>query len=106
MQSRPDIPEAYFVLPRSRLIILLKKILRKELSRVSDEKMLEKLLSTKEAQKLFHPPVTAATLRNWEKKALIKSYKINGQKYYKYSELLSSFKTLKKYQINNSFTNK
>lgn len=53
------------------------------------------LLDRKEARKLFN--VSNVTLASWEKKGIIKSYKIATRIRYKKTELMQTFETQRKY---------
>lgn len=58
----------------------------------------EKLLSPSETCKLFEPNISKVTLNKWEKGGRIKAYRLGGRVYFRYSEIMDSLKTLKKYQ--------
>lgn len=58
----------------------------------------ESLLSTAEVSKLFK--VSQVTVSNWVSKGLLTRYSIGGRNRFKYSEVMDSMKTLKKYKIN------
>jgi hypothetical protein len=75
----------------------LRAIVREEVKRQAIDDLQEKLLSPKEVCKLFQPAIGITTLNNWEKQGLVNKYTIGNLTWYKYSEILESLKTLKKY---------
>lgn len=62
------------------------------------QQLQEKLLSSKEVAKLFN--VTTVTISSWIGKGLLITHSKGGRNYFKYSEVMDSMKTLKKYKIN------
>ena len=60
------------------------------------EKEEDKLLTTQEVAKLFS--VTNVTISSWISKGLLTPCSMGGRNYFKYSEVLESMKTLKKYK--------
>ena len=57
----------------------------------------EKLLSPSEVCKLFDPNISKVTLANWTTQGRLKKYSLGGRVFYKYSEVMESLKTIKKY---------
>lgn len=67
-----------------------------EANRIDEEKKLqEKLLTAKDVAKLFG--VSTVTISNWVSKGLLTKYSIGGRTKFKYSEVMQSLKTIKKY---------
>ena len=67
-----------------------------EANRINDEKKLqEKLLTAKEVAQLFG--VSTVTISNWVGKGLLRKYSIGGRTKFKYSEVMQSLKTIRKY---------
>jgi hypothetical protein len=56
----------------------------------------EKLCPPNETCKILN--VSKVTLNKWDKEGRIKSLRIGSRVYYKYSEIMSSLQTLKRYQ--------
>ena len=82
----------------SRFEAKLQQIIKNELSRIEDDKALDRLLSPKETTKLFNPTISKVTLHNWTEQGKLKKHKIGKNVYYKYSEVMDSLVHLKKYQ--------
>ena len=57
----------------------------------------EKLLTTQEVAKLFG--VTTVTISSWITKGYLSPSKIGGRNRFKYSDVMESMKTLKKYKV-------
>ena len=55
----------------------------------------EKLLTAKEVAQLFS--VSTVTISSWVSKGLLTKYTIGGRNKFKYSEVMDSLKTLKRY---------
>jgi len=64
----------------------------------ASEKPLEKLLSPEETCKLFQPSISKVTLWNWTNEGKLQKHQIGGKVFYKYSEVMESITTLKKYK--------
>ena len=77
-------------------------IITDAISKVLQEKQKEEckdlLLSGAEACKLFQPAISKVTLSQWVKQGLIPDHRIGGRVYYKYTEIMDSLTTLKKYK--------
>jgi hypothetical protein len=80
-----------------QLIELLRPMIRDEVRRVFSEQE-EKLISPKEACKLFKPAITKATLTSWTEKGWLQEHRIGGRVYYLQSEILASTLKLGKYR--------
>ena len=59
------------------------------------EQLQEKLLTAKEVAQLFS--VSVVTISSWVSKGLLTKYSIGGRTKFKYSEVMKSLKTIKKY---------
>ncbi len=81
-----------------QLASTIEGIVQKALREKQREDLQEKLLSPKETCLLFSPSISLVTLDSWAEKSLLKKYYIGGRTYYKYSEVIESAKTLKKYR--------
>ena len=67
-----------------------------EATRINEEKKIqEKLLTAKEVAQLFS--VSTVTISSWVSKGLLTKYSIGGRTKFKYTEVMDSLKTLKKY---------
>ena len=67
-----------------------------EANRIDKEKKLqEKLLTAKEVAQLFS--VSTVTISSWVSKGLLTKYSIGGRNKFKYSEVMDSLKTVKRY---------
>ena len=82
----------------SRLESKLQVIIQNELAKIEKNNSLDKLLSPKETIKLFNPTISKVTLHNWTEQGKLKKYRIGGNVYYKYSEIMDAMNYLKKYQ--------
>lgn len=84
--------------PLQTLYSEIKDIIRAELLAQRKEEVKDLLLSGAEACKLFQPGISKVTLTSWCDQGLIPSHRIGGRVYYKYSEIMDSLTTLKKYK--------
>jgi len=73
----------------------IREIIRSEIKTVVKGDLAEKLLSQNEAAQFLG--ITTMTLWKWENDGRIKFHRIGKKKFYKYSELLASLETCKKY---------
>ncbi len=62
------------------------------------KELFEKLLSPEKTCNLFDPKISKVTLHKWTKEGRLQEYRIGGRIYYKYSEVINSLHTLKKYK--------
>jgi hypothetical protein len=76
----------------------IRTVVKEELLAERTRELNEKLLSPKETCEMFHPKITTATLKNWTDDGLIQDHWLGGRKFYKYSEILKSLVTLKRYK--------
>lgn len=74
------------------------EIINQELKAHAKEQQKDLLLSGAEACKLFQPAISKVTLSHWVKQKLILDHRIGGRVYYKYTEIMDSLTTLKKYK--------
>ena len=58
----------------------------------------ERLLSPEKTRKLFDPAVSLTTLNTWASEGILNKHHIGGRTYSKYSEIIESAKTVKKYK--------
>lgn len=85
-------------IPLSQIFEGLRAIVREEIKAEKESELQEKLLSPSEVCKLFQPNISKVTLSAWTDQGLLIKHSIGGRVYYKYSELVNSLKTLKKYK--------
>jgi hypothetical protein len=85
------------VVPISEFIPLFKGLIRDEVRAKYSDELQEKLLSPKEVCNLFQPKISLPTLASWTEKGLLTKYAMDGRTWYKYSEVLSALKSLKRY---------
>jgi hypothetical protein len=93
--------EANILLSPINVDVLLDKLTSRfaeiiELKQKSE--LAEKLLSPAETCKLFQPNISKVTLHKWTKDGRLQEHRIGSRVFYKYSEVLASLQTLKKYQ--------
>lgn len=84
-------------IPLDQLKGILSSIVRDEIRAKDQQDLQEKLLSPEEACKLFVPAISIATLNNYAKEGLVKKHYLGRLTFYKYSELIGSLKSIKKY---------
>jgi hypothetical protein len=60
----------------------------------------ERLLSPSETCNLFQPKISKTTLASWTKQGLLQEHRYGGRVYYRYGEVLTAAKTLKRYARN------
>lgn len=85
-------------IPLEQLTGLLSTIVREEIRTKIEEDLQEKFLSPAEVCALFQPKISIATLNNWSNQGLVQKHYLGKLTFYKYSEILKSLQTLKKYQ--------
>ena len=85
-------------IPVNEILEGLRQIVREEIKSEKQAGLQEKLLSPSETCKLFQPNISKVTLANWSEQGLLKKHSLGGRIFYKYSEILESLKTLKKYK--------
>lgn len=84
--------------PLDTLLQSFREIIREEIKSEQTNNLDRKLLSPAEACNIFQPKISKVTLSSWTRQGLIQEHRIGGRVYYKYSELIESLKTLKKYK--------
>ena len=87
-------------IPLDLLKSTISEIIREELVTKDQRDLQEKLLSPKDVCQLFQPSISKVTLEKWSKAGKLKKHTIGGRVYYRYSELIDSLQTLKKYNRN------
>lgn len=81
---------------RDLLRELLPPIVRKEIQEKEKEEIADRLTSPSETCRLFK--ISKPTLNKWTRNGWLKDHRIGNRVYYKYSEIMSSLQTLKKYK--------
>lgn len=61
----------------------------------------DKLVSPKEACKLFSPKISLTTLRKWTKDEYLKEHRVGGRVFYKYGEIMNRPTDLNKHKTQN-----
>jgi hypothetical protein len=85
-------------IPLDTLKSEMRQLFRQEFAVQSKADLQEKFLSPQETANLFHPKISKVTLWKWTKDGHISSHRIGGRVFYKYSEVMESVQTLKKYR--------
>lgn len=85
-------------IPIDALRLEISTAVRNELAASKKQDLEERMLSPAETCKLFQPAISKVTLHNWTKEGRLRDYRIGGRVFYKYSEVISSLTTLKKYK--------
>jgi hypothetical protein len=85
-------------IPVSELIVGVAQKVMELLSAKQEEELQEKMLSPADTCKLFQPAISKPTLSKWAKAGKLQEYRMDGRVFYKYSEVLQSLQTLKKYK--------
>ena len=94
--SFPPHPVNVSFIPVNEAAALLRNIVREELRNKRQEELQEKMLSPAETCEMFD--ITKVTLNDWSAKGLLTKHYLGRRVYYKYSEVMDSLKTLKKYK--------
>lgn len=98
-----ELPQnAVVFVPLDQLTMAIDDIVQKALREKREEDLQEKLLSPEETCKLFVPSISIATLNNYAKDGLVKKHYLGRLTFYKYSEVMASLKTIKKYSRSHS----
>lgn len=82
--------------PLEKLLQSFREIIRQEIAAEQSSQQQEKLLSTDEVCKLLS--VSTVTIFSWVSKGKLKKYTIGGRNRFKYSEIMESLTSLKKYK--------
>ena len=83
-------------IPLDSLMQSLRQVIKEEIKADLKDQLQEKLLNVSEVAKLFK--VSSVTIASWVDRGLLIKYCIGGRNYFKYSEIIESLKTLKKYK--------
>lgn len=89
-----------YPIPLDQITGIFQNIIREELKTHQRLEIQEKLLSPKETCNLFNPRISLVTLASWTNKGLLTKHYIGGRTYYRYSEIMASIKSFKKYTLN------
>jgi len=79
------------------LASLLPSMVNQGIKEFKEAELTEKLLSPEQTCKLFTPAISKPTLESYTEKGYFKKYYLEGRTWFKYSEVMSALKTLKKY---------
>lgn len=90
----------FSTIPLESLTATISQIVRSELANSQNTVLQEKLLSPSETCRLFQPNISKVTLSAWTKQGRLKERRIGGRVYYKYSEVMDSLTSLKRYKRN------
>ncbi len=85
--------------PLDTLLQSFREIVKEEIKAQQLNDLQEKLLSPKEVCNLFEPKISLPTLARWTDDNLLIRYDLGSKVFYKYSEVLSALKTLKRYKV-------
>lgn len=85
-------------IPLETLKSELQQIVRAEMISTKKSDLEEKLLSPAEVCKLPQPSISRVTLDKWTKDGKLKEHRIGARIYYKYSDVMESLQTIKKYR--------
>ncbi len=85
--------------PLDSLLQSFREVVKEEIKAQQLADLQEKLLSPKEVCNLFNPKISLPTLARWSDQELLTRYDLGGKVLYKYSEVMGSLKTLKKYSV-------
>lgn len=80
------------------MLLSLRQIVQEEIQQSKQKELEEKLLSPKAACQLFQPAISRQTLDSLAKSGTLTKYQLGGKILFKYSELMQSLKTFKRYQ--------
>ena len=85
-------------MPISEIVEALRLVVREEIRTKLTEELVEKFLSPSEACRLFQPAISKVTLESWSRHGILKKYYFGNRVYYKYSEIIESATSVKKYK--------
>ena len=85
-------------IPLDQLLTTITEKVIVAIRKQQQEDQQEKLLNTTEVCELFR--VTPVTINAWIKQGKLKVYPKGGRNFFKYSEIMESLTTLKKYKVN------
>jgi hypothetical protein len=95
-------PVIFFPIPIDQLKAIIQEVVRNEIRSHQVEEVQERMMSSKETCKLFYPAISAMTLYTWTKKGYLQKHLIGGRIFYKYSEVISAMKQIKRYRGRNN----
>lgn len=82
------------------LLQAIRDIVKEEIKAQQLLELQERLFSPKETCELFRPKISLPTLVRWSHQEILPRHDLGGRVWYKYSDILNSLKTLKKYNVN------
>lgn len=85
-------------IPLETLLQSFREVVKEEIKAQQLADLKETFLSPKEVCNLFKPKISLPTLARWSDQEIIKRYDLGGKVLYKYSEVIESLKTIKKYK--------
>ena len=85
-------------IPLAELLAKFQEIVEAAINAKHQKDIGEKLISPKEACKIFQPSISRVTLDAWTASEKLIRYDIGGRVYYRYSEIIEAAKTLKRYK--------
>jgi hypothetical protein len=85
-------------IPLSDIIAQVRQVVKEEISASQQKLLEEKLLSPKEACKLFVPAISRQTLDSISKSGILQKHYLGGKVFFKYSEIMQALKTFKRYE--------
>lgn len=85
-------------IPLDKLAGLFRDIVRTEIDAKHQSDLQEKLLSPSEVCQMFQPAISRVTLNSWTKLGYMQEHRIGGRVYYKYSDVIESVKTIRRYK--------
>jgi len=93
--------DQYIMIPASDFVSQISEIVATKvseaISQINQKNEAEKLISAKEACKLFQPNITRQTLHTWTKEGKIQARYTGKRVFYLKSEVLEVAKSIKKY---------
>lgn len=81
----------------SLLSEILPPLVNEGIKTFKEKELQEKLLSPEEACKLFLPAISRPTLESYSEKGYFTKYYLEGRTWFKYSEVMSALKNIKRY---------
>lgn len=85
-------------IPLAELLAKFQEIVETAINAKQLKDVGEKLISPKEACKIFQPNISRVTLDLWAKDGKLIRYDIGRRVFFKYSEIIEAAKTLKRYK--------
>ena len=72
-------------------------LVKKEFKAVNEELLSEKFLSIAQVRTLFDPPLSRTSINKLKKLSILKEYRLLNKPLFKYSEVISAVKEIRKY---------